>query len=60
MEDGGSVYTIIVDGKGAGKTSAMASVLREKKGVVAMLVPDNGTPESLISQLIKECRIEVK
>ena len=60
LKNKGGVYMIIVGAKGAGKTSAVARVLREKKGVMALLVSDNDTPESLISQLIKGCGIEVK
>ena len=41
LKSKGGVYTILVGAKGAGKTSAVARVLREKKGVVAVLVSDN-------------------
>jgi hypothetical protein len=60
LKNKGGVYTIIVGAKGAGKTSAVARVLREKKGVVALLVSDNDTPESLIFQLVELCGIDVK
>lgn len=60
LEDKGGVYTIIVGAKGAGKTSAVARVLREKKGVTALLVSDTDTPESIILKLVKKCGIEVK
>ena len=56
----GGAYTIVVGAKGAGKTSAVARVLREKKGVVSLLVSDNDTPESLILKLVKKCGIDVK
>ena len=60
LNDKGGVYTIIVGAKGAGKTSAVARVLRETKGVVALLVSDKDTAESLILKLVKKCGIEVK
>ena len=60
LKNKGGAYTIIVGAKGAGKTSAVARVLREKKGVVALLVSDNDTPESLILKLVKKCGIEVR
>ena len=60
LKNKGGNYDILVGAKGAGKTSAVARVLREKKGVVALLVSDNDTPESLILKLIKKCGIDVK
>ena len=51
---------IIVGAKGAGKTSAVARVLHAKKGMLALLVSDNDTPESLILKLIKQCGIDVR
>jgi hypothetical protein len=59
LKDKGGVYTILVGAKGAGKTSAVARVLREKKGVVAVLVSDKDTPGSLVSKLVKKCGIKV-
>ena len=38
LKNKGGLYTIVVGAKGAGKTSAVARVLREKKGVLALLV----------------------
>ena len=52
LKSKGGVYTIIVGAKGAGKTSAVARVLREKKGVVALLVFDKDIRETIISQLV--------
>lgn len=60
LEDKGGNYTIIVAAKGAGKTFAAARMLREKKGLVALLISDKDTPESIISKLVKECGIEVQ
>ena len=60
LKNKGGDYTIIVGAKGAGKTFAVARVLREKKGVVALLVSDKDTRETIISQLIKECELVVK
>ena len=60
LEDKGGVYTIIVGAKGAGKTSAVARALHGKKGVVALLVSDTDTPESIILQLVNQCGIGAK
>ena len=60
LKNKGGNYDILVGAKGAGKTSAVARVLREKKGVVALLVSENDTRESLILKLIKKCGIDVK
>ena len=60
LKNKGGVYTIIVGAKGSGKTSAVARVVHGKKGVVALLVSDRDTPESIILQLVKQCEIDVK
>ena len=60
LKNKGGAYTIVVGAKGAGKTSAVARVLRAKKGMLALLVSDNDTPESIILKLIKKCGIDVK
>ena len=60
LKNKGGAYTIIVGAKGAGKTSAVARVLHAKKGMLALLVSDNDTPESLIFQLVELCGIDVK
>ena len=46
LKNKGGAYTIIVGAKGAGKTSAVARVLRAKKGMLALLVSDNDRSES--------------
>jgi hypothetical protein len=60
LEDKGGVCTIIVGPKGPGKSSAVARVLSGKKGVVALLMSDTDTPESVILRLVKLCGIDVQ
>ena len=47
LKNKGGVCTILVGPKGAGKSSVVARVLSGKKGVVALLVSDRDTPESV-------------
>ena len=60
LKNKGGVWTIVVGPNGAGKSSAVARVLRGKKGVVALMVSDRDTRESVILRLVELCGIDVK
>jgi GTPase SAR1 family protein len=57
MRDKYGHYTILVGPDGAGKSSIVARVLREKKGVVVMKISPLDTWESIILRLFTKCGV---
>jgi ATP/maltotriose-dependent transcriptional regulator MalT len=55
LNDKIGVYIVLVGPKGAGKSTILAKVLEEKKGVINILVSQADTPEMFLRRLLLSC-----